>query len=147
MQRKFSLRAGHHHSHLNGDFNVALFKQFQAAGIDPEKFTRSCRSRSLEEESFTIGLNSQLRTFYAAWELLHEPWHPSLQMEVSFEDYSKPPYGDDRVVGDPAESAYNIGVYSGEGMPSRKKPGTTDESRQGPRDHDCNPFVLPRVKC
>jgi urea transport system substrate-binding protein len=90
---------------LNGDSNVALFKQFKAAGIDPEKYPIMSFSIA-EEEIRQIGPEYVGGT-YAAWN-----YFMSLGTEASntFNDAFLAEYGDDRVTNDPMESAYNM-VY------------------------------------
>ena len=90
---------------LNGDSNVALFKQFKAAGIDPEKYPIMSFSIA-EEEIRQIGPEYVGGT-YAAWN-----YFMSLGTEASnnFNEAFLAEYGDDRVTNDPMESAYNM-VY------------------------------------
>jgi urea transport system substrate-binding protein len=90
---------------LNGDSNVALFKQFKASGIDPEKYPIMSFSIA-EEEIRQIGPEYTTGT-YATWN-----YFMSLDTPASkkFTEDFQAMYGADRVVGDPAESAYNM-VY------------------------------------
>ena len=90
---------------LNGDSNVALFKQFKAAGITPDKYPIMSFSIA-EEEIRQIGPDYVGGT-YAAWN-----YFMSLGTEASntFNEAFIEMYGDDRVTNDPMESAYNM-VY------------------------------------
>jgi urea transport system substrate-binding protein len=90
---------------LNGDSNVALFKQFKAAGIDPAKFPIMSFSIA-EEEIRQIGPEYTNGTF-AAWNFFMSLDTPASKKFTS--DFQAL-YGKDRVTGDPAESAYNM-VY------------------------------------
>lgn len=90
---------------LNGDSNVALFKQFKAAGIDPAKYPIMSFSIA-EEEIRQIGPEYTTGTF-AAWNYFMSLDTPASKKFVA--DFQAA-YGADRVVGDPAESAYNM-VY------------------------------------
>jgi urea transport system substrate-binding protein len=90
---------------LNGDSNVALFKQFKAAGIDPAKYPIMSFSIA-EEEIRQIGPQYTNGT-YAAWNFFMSLDTPaSKKFTADFQAM----YGKDRVTGDPAESAYNM-VY------------------------------------
>ena len=90
---------------LNGDSNVALFKQFKAAGIDPAKYPIMSFSIA-EEEIRQIGPEYTTGT-YAAWNFFMSLDTPaSKKFTADFQAM----YGKDRVTGDPAESAYNM-VY------------------------------------
>jgi len=90
---------------LNGDSNVALFKQFKAAGIDPAKYPIMSFSIA-EEEIRQIGPEYTTGT-YAAWNFFMSLDTPaSKKFTTDFQAM----YGKDRVTGDPAESAYNM-VY------------------------------------
>ena len=90
---------------LNGDSNVALFKQFKAAGIDPAKYPIMSFSIA-EEEIRQIGPEYTTGT-YAAWNFFMSLDTPASKKFTS--DFQAM-YGKDRVTGDPAESAYNM-VY------------------------------------
>jgi urea transport system substrate-binding protein len=90
---------------LNGDSNVALFKQFKAAGIDPAKFPIMSFSIA-EEEIRQIGPEYTAGSF-AAWNFFMSLDTPASKKFTS--DFQAM-YGKDRVTGDPAESAYNM-VY------------------------------------
>ena len=90
---------------LNGDSNVALFKQFKAAGIDPAKYPIMSFSIA-EEEIRQIGPEYTTGT-YAAWNFFMSLDTPASKKFTA--DFQKM-FGADRVTGDPAESAYNM-VY------------------------------------
>ncbi|MFM9111442.1 MAG: urea ABC transporter substrate-binding protein [Prochlorococcaceae cyanobacterium] len=90
---------------LNGDSNVALFKQFKAAGIDPAKYPIMSFSIA-EEEIRQIGPEYTTGT-YAAWNFFMSLDTPASK---KFTEDFQAAYGKDRVTGDPAESAYNM-VY------------------------------------
>ena len=90
---------------LNGDSNVALFKQFKAAGIDPAKYPIMSFSIA-EEEIRQIGPEYTTGTF-AAWNFFMSLDTPASK---KFTADFQAAYGKDRVTGDPAESAYNM-VY------------------------------------
>ena len=90
---------------LNGDSNVALFKQFKAAGIDPAKYPIMSFSIA-EEEIRQIGPEYTTGT-YAAWNFFMSLDTPASK---KFTEDFQAMYGKERVTGDPAESAYNM-VY------------------------------------
>jgi len=90
---------------LNGDSNVAFFKQLQDAGISADDIPVLSVSVA-EEEIRGIGANV-LEGHYAAWNYFQTTDTPENQTFV--ENY-KAAYGDDRVTGDPIEAAY-IAVY------------------------------------
>jgi len=90
---------------LNGDSNVAFFKQLQGAGLTPEKYP--VMSVSVAEESVQQIGPSYLASHYATWNYFqsadtpeNEDWVSRFQQE----------YGSDRVTTDPMESARN-GIY------------------------------------
>ena len=90
---------------LNGDSNVALFKQFKAAGITPEKYPIMSFSIA-EEEIRQIGPEFVGGT-YAAWNYFMSLGTPASN---TFNEAFIEMYGADRVTNDPMESAYNM-VY------------------------------------
>lgn len=90
---------------LNGDSNVAFFKQIQAAGLTPDKYPVMSVSIA-EEEVKQIG-KEFLVGHYAAWNYFQTVDSPENQKWVS--DF-KAEYGEDRVTNDPMEAAY-IMVY------------------------------------
>ncbi|HIK46526.1 MAG TPA: urea ABC transporter substrate-binding protein [Leptolyngbyaceae cyanobacterium M65_K2018_010] len=90
---------------LNGDSNVAFFKQLQGAGLTPDKYPVMSVSVA-EEEVRQIGpefLVGQL----ASWNYFQTVDTPENKKWVA--DF-KAKYGDDRVTNDPMEAAY-IAIY------------------------------------
>jgi len=90
---------------LNGDSNVAFFKQLQGAGMTPDLYPVMSVSVA-EEEVRQIG-KEFLVDHYAAWNYFQTVETPENEKWVA--DF-KAEYGDDRVTNDPMESAY-IMVY------------------------------------
>lgn len=90
---------------LNGDSNVAFFKQLQGAGLTPDKYPVMSVSVA-EEEVRQIGTEF-LVGHYAAWNYFQTVETPENDKWVA--DF-KAEYGEDRVTNDPMESAY-IMVY------------------------------------
>jgi urea transport system substrate-binding protein len=90
---------------LNGDSNVAFFKQLQGAGMDAKKYPSMSVSIA-EEEVRAIGVE-YLKDHYAAWNYFQTVENP---VNEKFVAAFKKKYGDDRVVNDPMEAAY-IMVY------------------------------------
>ncbi len=90
---------------LNGDSNVAFFKQLQGAGMGPDKYPSMSVSIA-EEEVKAIGVE-YLKGHYAAWNYFQTVETPESK---KFVEAFKKEYGDDRVVNDPMEAAY-IMVY------------------------------------
>jgi urea transport system substrate-binding protein len=90
---------------LNGDSNVAFFKQMQGAGMGPDKYPSMSVSIA-EEEVKAIGVE-YLKGHFASWNYFQTVDSPESK---KFVDAFKAKYGDDRVVNDPMEAAY-IGVY------------------------------------
>ena len=90
---------------LNGDTNVAFFKQLQSAGLGPDNYPVMSVSVA-EEEVKQIG-PEYLQGHYASWNYYQTVESPENNKFVS--DF-KAKYGDDRVTNDPMESAY-IMVY------------------------------------
>lgn len=90
---------------LNGDSNVAFFKQLQGAGMGPDKYPSMSVSIA-EEEVKAIGVE-YLKGHYAAWNYFQTVDTPESK---KFVEAFKKEYGDDRVVNDPMEAAY-IMVY------------------------------------
>ena len=90
---------------LNGDSNVAFFKQLQGAGLTPDKYPVMSVSVA-EEEVRQIGTEF-LVGHYAAWNYFQTVESPENEKWVA--DF-KAEYGDDRVTNDPMEAAY-IMVY------------------------------------
>jgi urea transport system substrate-binding protein len=90
---------------LNGDSNVAFFKQIQAAGLTPDKYPVMSVSIA-EEEVRQIGVE-YLKGHYAAWNYFQTVESPA---NNKFVEAFKAEYGEDRVTNDPMEAAY-IMVY------------------------------------
>ncbi|MEO1620441.1 MAG: urea ABC transporter substrate-binding protein [Cyanobacteria bacterium J06632_3] len=90
---------------LNGDSNVAFFKQLKSAGMGPDKYP--VMSVSIAEEEVRVIGPEFLEGHYAAWNYFQTVETPENEKWVS--DF-KAKYGDDRVTNDPMESAY-IMVY------------------------------------
>ncbi|HEY9750605.1 MAG TPA: urea ABC transporter substrate-binding protein [Allocoleopsis sp.] len=90
---------------LNGDSNVAFFKQLQGAGMGPDKYPSMSVSIA-EEEVKAIG-PEYLKGHYAAWNYFQTVDTPA---NKKFVEAFKAKYGSDRVTNDPMEAAY-IMVY------------------------------------
>ena len=90
---------------LNGDSNVAFFKQMKSAGMTPDQYPVMSVSIA-EEEVRQIGPEF-LEGHYAAWNYFQTVESPENEKWVS--DF-KAEYGEDRVTNDPMEAAY-IMVY------------------------------------
>ena len=90
---------------LNGDSNVAFFKQMQGAGLGPDKYPVMSVSIA-EEEVRQIG-QEYLKGHYAAWNYFQTVESPQNDQFVTA---FKNKYGEDRVTNDPMEAAY-IMVY------------------------------------
>ncbi|NEP56111.1 MAG: urea ABC transporter substrate-binding protein [Symploca sp. SIO2G7] len=90
---------------LNGDSNVAFFKQMQGAGLAPDKYPVMSVSIA-EEEVQAIGVE-YLKGHYAAWNYFQTVETPENE---KFVEAFKKKYGEDRVTNDPMEAGY-IGVY------------------------------------
>jgi urea transport system substrate-binding protein len=90
---------------LNGDSNVALFKQMKGAGMGPDKYPVMSVSIA-EEEVRQIG-KEFLVGHYAAWNYFQTVESPANEKWVKA---FKAKYGADRVTNDPMEAAY-IMVY------------------------------------
>lgn len=90
---------------LNGDSNVAFFKELQASGMGPDKYPTMSVSIA-EEEVKAIGVD-YLKGHYAAWNYFQTVDTPASK---KFVEAFKAKYGSDRVVNDPMEAAY-IAVY------------------------------------
>lgn len=90
---------------LNGDSNVAFFKQMQGAGLTPDKYPTMSVSIA-EEEVKAIG-PEYLKGHYAAWNYFQTVDTPE---NKKFVQAFKNKYGQERVTNDPMEAAY-IMVY------------------------------------
>ena len=90
---------------LNGDSNVAFFKQLKAAGIGPEDIP--VMSVSVAEEEIK-GIGAQfIEGHLAAWNYFQSMDSPK---NAGFVERYKAAYGADRVTDDPIEAGY-FGVY------------------------------------
>ncbi|BAZ31573.1 extracellular ligand-binding receptor [Cylindrospermum sp. NIES-4074] len=90
---------------LNGDSNVAFFKQLKGAGLTPDKYPSMSVSIA-EEEVKAIGVD-YLKGHYAAWNYFQTVDTPANKKFVAA---FKKEYGENRVTNDPMEAAY-IAVY------------------------------------
>ncbi|MDB9468907.1 urea ABC transporter substrate-binding protein [Dolichospermum circinale] len=90
---------------LNGDSNVAFFKQLKGAGLTPDKYPSMSVSIA-EEEVKAIGVE-YLKGHYAAWNYFQTVDTPANKKFVAA---FKKEYGEDRVINDPMEAAY-VAVY------------------------------------
>ncbi|QIZ71316.1 urea ABC transporter substrate-binding protein [Oxynema aestuarii] len=86
---------------LNGDSNVAFFKQMQGAGLTPDLYPTMSVSIA-EEEVKAIG-PEYLQGQYAAWNYFQTVDTPE---NKKFVEAFKGKYGADRVTNDPMEAAY-----------------------------------------
>ena len=107
---------------LNGDQNVAFFKQIQDAGITPANGYYVMSYSIAEEEISTIGPEF-LEGHYGAWNYMMSIDTPASK---KFAADFKAKYGSDRVVADPQESAYNM-VYLWK--KAVEKAGTFDDDK------------------
>lgn len=90
---------------LNGDSNVAFFKQFKDAGLTPEQIQTLSVSIA-EEEAAGIGA-SYLEGHLVAWNYYQTTDTPE---NAKFVEAYQAEYGADRVTDDPIEAGYNA-VY------------------------------------
>jgi urea transport system substrate-binding protein len=104
---------------LNGDSNVAFFKQLQQASLNSSRYP-SMSVGITEEEVQAIGVK-YLRGHYAAWNYFQTVETPDNQKFVAA---FKAKYGADRLVNDPMEAAY-IMVYLWK--QAVEKAGNTDD--------------------
>lgn len=104
---------------MNGDSNVAFFKQMLGAGLEPDKYPSMSVSIA-EEEVKAIG-SEYLKGHYASWNYFMTVDTPTNQ---KFIDAFKQKYGTDRVTNDPMEAAY-IAVYLWK--QAVEKAGTADD--------------------
>lgn len=86
---------------LNGDSNVAFFKQMQGAGLTPDKYPTM--SVSIAEEEITAIGKEYLLGQYAAWNYFMTVDSPENKKYV---DAFKAKFGESRVTNDPMEAAY-----------------------------------------
>ncbi|MCT7993750.1 urea ABC transporter substrate-binding protein [Laspinema olomoucense] len=104
---------------LNGDSNVAFFKQMQGAGLTADKYPTMSVSIA-EEEVRAIG-TEYLKGHYAAWNYFQSVNTPE---NKKFVEAFKSKYGQNRVTNDPMEAAY-IMVYLWK--QAVEKAGTVDD--------------------
>jgi urea transport system substrate-binding protein len=104
---------------LNGDSNVAFFKQLQGAGMGSDKYPSMSVSIA-EEEVRAIG-SDYLKGHYAAWNYFQTVESAA---NKKFVEAFKKKYGEDRVTNDPMEAAY-IAVYLWK--QAVEKAGTADD--------------------
>lgn len=90
---------------MNGDSNVAFFKQMQGAGLGPDKYPSMSVSIA-EEEVRAIGPD-YLQGHYAAWNYFMTVDTPA---NKKFVEAFKQKYGEERVTNDPMEAGY-VAVY------------------------------------
>jgi urea transport system substrate-binding protein len=90
---------------LNGDTNVAFFKEMQASGLLPDKYP--VMSVSVAEEEISAIGKEYLKGHYAAWNYFQTV---TTDASKKFVAAFKAKYGEKRVVNDPMEAAY-IMVY------------------------------------
>ncbi len=107
---------------LNGDSNVAFFKQMKAAGITPANGYAIMSFSIAEEEVAAIG-PEYLEGTYAAWNFFQSLDTPASK---KFTADFQAKYGENRVTNDPAESAYNMVYLWAKGA---EKAGTTDNKK------------------
>jgi len=117
--RQFLPNGGVIFNTLNGDSNVAFFKQMQGAGLGPDRYPTMSVSIA-EEEVRAIG-SDYLQGHYAAWNYFQTVETPANQ---KFVQAFKQRYGQDRVTNDPMEAAY-IAVYLWK--QAVEKAGTADD--------------------
>jgi urea transport system substrate-binding protein len=106
---------------LNGDSNVAFFKQMQGAGLTPDKYPTM--SVSIAEEEITAIGKEYLLGQYAAWNYFMTVDSPENKTYV---DAFKAKFGESRVTNDPMEAAYisvniwkqAVGKAGAEGTPT-----------------------------
>lgn len=103
---------------LNGDSNVAFFKQLQAAGLSAEDMPTMSVSVA-EEEVRAIG-PSVVAGHYVAWNYYQTT---DLPRNTEFVEAFKAEYGSDKVTSDPMEAGYNA-VYLW--AAAAEKAGSTD---------------------
>jgi urea transport system substrate-binding protein len=90
---------------INGDSNVAFFRELRAAGVTPEHIPTMSFSIA-EHELQTLGVR-EMAGDYAAWSYFQSVESPD---NASFVRRFKERYGADRVTDDPIEAGY-VGVY------------------------------------
>jgi urea transport system substrate-binding protein len=140
---------------LNGDSNVAFFKQMQGAGLTPDKYPVMSVSIA-EEEVKAIGTEF-LKGHYAAWNYFMTVDSPANKKYV---EAFKAKYGEDRVTNDPMEAAYiSVNIWKqavekagGAGTPTDLEKvreaayGQTMEAPEGPVTMNPNHHIAKTVR-
>ncbi|WP_248961063.1 urea ABC transporter substrate-binding protein [Sphaerisporangium perillae] len=103
---------------LNGDSNVAFFKQLKSAGVTAEQMPVMSVSVA-EEEVKGIGVDN-IAGHLVAWNYYQTTENPA---NAKFVEAFKAKYGADRVTSDPMEAGYNAVYLWAEAV---KKAGTTE---------------------
>ena len=93
-------------NHLNGDQNIVFFNRLRDMGVTPENGYHVMSYTILEDEIDQIGAELLQGHYVASNYLMSVPTAESRRFIKAF----KARYGDERVVTDPQESAYNM-VY------------------------------------
>lgn len=107
---------------LNGDSNVAFFKQMQGAGLTPDRYPVMSVSVA-EEEVRAIGTEF-LKGHLAAWNYFQTVETPENEAFVAA---FKEKYGDDRVTNDPMEAAYiSVNIWK-QAVEQAGDPGTSTD--------------------
>jgi len=109
---------------LNGDSNVAFFKQFKDAGFTAESLPVISVSVA-EEEVRGIGPEN-VAGHYTAWNYYQTTDTPE---NAAFVEAYKAAYGEDRVTADPIEAAY-FGVYLWKAMVEKAESTAVDAVRE-----------------
>lgn len=103
---------------LNGDSNVAFFKQFKDSGLTPDQI-QTCSVSVAEEEVAGIGA-PYMEGHLVAWNYYQTT---TTEKNKKFVEAYKKEYGQDRVTDDPIEAGYNAVYLWAEAV---KKAGSTD---------------------
>jgi urea transport system substrate-binding protein len=90
---------------INGDSNIAFFRELRAAGVTPDRIPTLSFSIA-EQELQTLGVREMVGD-YAAWSYFQSVESPD---NASFVRRFRERYGADRVTDDPIEAGY-FGVY------------------------------------
>jgi urea transport system substrate-binding protein len=121
---------------LNGDSNVAFFKQFKDAGFTAE--TLPVMSVSVAEEEVRGIGPENIAGHYTAWNYYQTVDSPE---NKAFVDAYKAAYGDDRVTSDPAEAGY-FGVYLWKAMAEKAGSIEVDAVREAAKSGEIT-FAAP----
>ncbi len=107
---------------MNGDSNVALFKQMQGAGLTPDKYPVMSVSIA-EEEVKAIGTEF-LKGHLAAWNYFQTVESPE---NTKYVEAFKAKFGEDRVTNDPMEAAYiSVNIWK-QAVEKAGDPGTPSD--------------------